>query len=442
MDLSTQSILKRSAALCGALAVSTAAAAANWPQWRGPEFNGSTSEKGLPSQFSKTENVVWTAVLPGPSASTPVVWGDTLFVTTADKNARELRAMALDRKTGKERWSKKVIDGYSRDERSNFASPSPATDGERVVFFFGNGEMVCFGLQGEEYWRRNLQADYGDFAFQWTFSSSPVISGGKIYQQVLQRNQPVHGKGKPGAESFLLALDPQTGKTLWRHVRPSEAVAESLESFSTPMPWTYQGRKELLITGGDCVSGHDPETGKELWRWGTWNPTKIGHWRLVPSPIAGAGVILACAPKGSPIYAVKAGAHGAVPDSGLAWTSAEQRTLSSDVPTPAFYGGDFIILGDQRRSLSRVEPATGKIKWTLETPGRSKYEASPLAADGKIYIMNFASEVTVVDAEKGSILATVPMGDPGENESRASIIAAHGKLFIRTLQKIYCVGQP
>lgn len=428
-------------AVCGAWIATLAVSAAQWPQWRGPEFNGSSPEKSLPARFSKTEGVVWSVTLPGPGASTPVVWDDFLFVSTTDRNAKELRAMAFDRKTGKEKWSKKVIDGYARDERSNFASPSPVTDGKRVIFFFGNGELVSYGMDGTEQWRRNIQTDYGDFAFQWTFSSSPVLSGGKLYLQVLQRNQPVHGKGKPGAESFLLAMNPENGKTLWKQVRSSDAVAESLESFSTPMPWTHAGRKELLITGGDCVTGHDPETGTELWRWGSWNPTKIGHWRLVPSPIAGAGVILACAPKGSPIYAVKAGAKGVVPDAGLAWTSAEQRTLSSDVPTPLFYDGDFIILGDQRRSLSRVEPATGKIKWTVETPGRSKYEASPLGADGKVYIMNFASEVTVVDAATGSILSTNAMGESGENESRASIIAAHGKLFIRTVQKIYCVGQ-
>ena len=129
---------------------------------------------------------------------------------------------------------------------------------------------------------------------------TPYLTGGSYYSggnpscpglcyiQVLQRNVPVQGRGGDHNESYLLALDPKTGKELWKHIRPSDAVAESLEAFSTPMPYTHPGRAELLITGGDCISGHNPDTGEELWRWGTWNPQKIGHWRLVPSPVAGA----------------------------------------------------------------------------------------------------------------------------------------------------------
>src|SRR5438093_13480351 len=106
-----------------------------------------------------------------------------------------------------------------------------------------------------------------------------------------------------------------TGKELWRHVRPADAVQESLEAFTTPIPFTHDGRTEILITGGDCITGHDAASGKEFWRWGTWNPEKIGHWRLVPSPVAGAGVALACGPKGAPVFAAKLGGSGQLSDS-------------------------------------------------------------------------------------------------------------------------------
>ncbi len=190
-------------------------------------------------------------------------------------------------------------------------------------------------------------------------------------------------------ESYLLAMDPRTGKELWRHVRPSQAKAESREAFTTPIPFEHDGRKELLVAGGDDITGHDPATGKELWRWGTWNPGRIGHWRLVPSPIAGDGIILACAPKKDPIYAIKAGGEGRLDDDSVAWVSRDTRDLTADVPTPAFYDGDFFVLSDPRKMLLRVDPQTGAVKWSVRTPGTDKYEASPLVADGKIYLINF-----------------------------------------------------
>jgi len=426
--------------LPAATLLALATSAADWPQWRGPAFNGTSPEKNLPAQWSKTENVAWAAPMPGPSAATPVIHGNHVFVNSSDAQTKSSVALALDRRSGKQLWQHQVSPTIARDNRSTYSSPSPATDGKLVVFFYGNGDLVAFDFTGKQLWKRNIQADYGDFAFQWTFSSSPLLHDGRLYLQVLQRNTPVHGKGRENGESYLLAMEPATGQTLWKHVRPADAVAESLEAFSTPIPFEFNGRKELLIVGGDCISGHDPATGREFWRWGTWNPQKIGHWRLVPSPVAGAGVILACAPKKEPVYAVRAGGNGNLGDAGLLWKS-EDRAVSSDVPTPAFADGDFLVLSDGSRALSRVEPKTGKVKWTTETPGRSKYEASPTVADGKIYLMNFAAEVTVVNLADGKVLATIPMGEPGDNDTRSTIAVAGGQLFIRTNNKLYCVGK-
>ena len=416
--------------------------AANWPQWRGPAFNGSSPETGLPSTWSK-ETVQWRADLPGPTASSPIIWGDRVFVSTPNDTTKTLHALCLDRKTGRTIWDRKVGEGrIDRDEKSNFASPSPVAEAERVFFYYGNGILTAFDHAGQELWSRSLAKDYGEFAFQWTYSTSPMLYGGKLYVQVLQRNVPVHGQGRADGpiESYLLALDPATGKTLWRHVRPSDAVAESLEAFSTPVPFEAEGRKEILLAGGDCLTGHDPETGRELWRWGTWNPGKIGHWRLVPSPVAGGGVVLACAPKGSPVYAIKAGGNGLLKDSAIAWKSDQKREISSDVPTPLFFENDFFILSDVRKNLSRVDPATGNVKWTVELPGRRKFEASPTGADGKIYLLNFSGEVVVVEAAKGAILSTIAMGEEGDDMTRSTIAVAHGQLFIRTNRKLHCVA--
>jgi len=429
------------------LALATFAAvsleAAHWPNWRGPNYDGSSPAKNLPVKFSTTENVVWAANLPGPSAASPIIWEDKVFVSSLDARTKSLLAICLDRQTGKEIWKHEVGIGIQQDNRSNQASPSPVTDGKIVVFFYGNGDLAAFDLNGKKLWQRNIQKDYGQFAFLWTFSTSPVLYENTLYMQVLQRDVPVNGRGRTDGpnESYLLALEPLTGKELWRKVRPDEAMSESKEAFSTPVPYEHNGQKQLLIAGGDYISGHDPKNGNILWSWGTWNEAKITHWRLVPTPVAGAGIALACAPKKEPVFAVKLGSSGKLPDSAIAWRSERAGPISSDVPTPAFAEGDFFVLSDGAKTLSRVEATTGKIKWTSPMPGKSKYESSPTVADGKVYTMNFKAEVTVVNAANGEVLHTAALGDPTDDTTRSTIAISGGNIFVRTNAKLYCLGQ-
>ena len=411
--------------------------AADWANWRGPNYNGSTSESDLPAEFGPETGVKWTVELPGPSAATPIVLGDKVFLSSVNSRQQTLQALCLDRNSGAPLWSRDVGFGVSKDNRSNYASNSPVSDGERVVFFYGTGDLVAFDLEGEQLWKRNIQKDYGDFSFLWTFSTSPAIYNGILYMQVLQRDTPVNGKGKNGAESYILALDPATGDEKWRHVRPAKARSESLEAFTTPM-W-HDG--QLLIVGGDCLTAHNPETGEELWRWGTWNPARITHWRLVPSAVAGKGVVLACAPKGEPIFAIKADGSGVLDDSMIAWKSDPRESgLSSDVPTPAFDGEHFYVLSDQGRGLlAKVDPEDGSVVWSAELPDRERWRASPTVADGKVYIMNHASTVVVFDADSGELLNQAEFGD-NDRDSRSGVVAAHGDLFIRTNGKLFCIG--
>ncbi len=256
---------------------------AEWRHWRGPSYNGATDETNLPTEFSQTENIRWVADLPGPSAATPIICKDCVFISATNPESNKLQALCFGRRDGKLRWSRDVGDELNKDTRSTFAAPSPVTDGEIVVFFYGNGPLIAFDFEGQQLWKRDIQKEYGSFAFQWTFSSTPLLYQGKLYLQVLQRDTAVRGNGFTDREnqSYILAMDPKTGKELWRVIRPSEAVAESLEAFTSPIPFEFNGRNEILVAGGDCLTGHDPQTGKELWRWGTWNPGKVGHWRLV-----------------------------------------------------------------------------------------------------------------------------------------------------------------
>ncbi|MGI9242999.1 MAG: PQQ-binding-like beta-propeller repeat protein [Verrucomicrobiales bacterium] len=412
------------------------ATADNWPGLRGPEQNGSSSETGLPSQFSKTENVKWVADLPGPSGSTPAVWGDHVFVSSADPEAKKLHAMCYDRKSGDLLWDREVADGFKQDDRSNLAGPSPATDGERAYFFYGTSDLVAFDFAGKQLWHRNIQKDYGSFAFLWTFSTSPMVHAGILYMQVLQRDESFKAFGRKVGradgknDSYLLALNPKTGEELWKVSRPAKAKAESLEAFTTPV--IHNG--QLLITGGDCITGHDPKTGKELWRWGTWNPERIGHWRLVPSPVAGGGVALACAPKGNPIYAVNRD------DAKLAWTSSDKE-VSSDVSTPAFYKGHFYIINSDRKSLSCVTPE-GEALYATRIESNSKIEASPTIADDKIYAINHRGEAFVfATGPEFQLLHKTEMGEGKDGQIRSTIAVSGGNLFIRTDDKLYCIGK-
>lgn len=427
-------------ALVSACALATAA---DWPHWRGPAFNGSSTETNLPASWSKTENVAWVLDMPGTSAATPIVHGNTVFLPSTDRASGGLVALAVDRTSGKVLWQKRIADTVAKDDMSNYASPSATTDGKRVVFFYGNGDLAAFDFGGNAIWARNLQKEGGEFAFQWTFSASPTLHDERLFLQVLQRDVPVNGHGRAGGpiESYVLAVDPATGKDLWRQGRTNDAVAESKESYATPIPVSHAGRNELIVAGGDCLTGHDVATGKELWRWGTWNPSKIGHWRYVPSPVAADGVVLACAPKRDPVYAIKLGGSGRLDDSAIAWKTDQAREVSSDVPTPLVYQGDFFVLSDVRKSLARVEPATGKVKWLMETPGQAKYEASPTGADGRIFLINFKGEVVVVDAANGKVLQQIAMGDEGDNATRSTIAISHGQIFIRTNRKLYCIGK-
>ena len=371
--------------------VATFAQAENWPSWRGPNQDGSSLEKNLPAKFSKTEGVKWSVDVPAVSASVPVVWGDKVFLTAPILNKKQLVGLCYDAKTGKEIWRKVVSEGGLQwDNKSNLASPSPVTDGEHVVFLFADAVAASFDLSGNLQWKRDFKETHGAFATQWTYGSSPALDGGKLYIQVLQRNETFDfqgfPKGTPGKDmsSYILAVDPATGKDLWKHLRHTPAAVESLEAFSSPVFATHGGKRVMLISGGDTLTTHDAVTGDELARLTTWNLAGEGYnkfFRLVPSPVVGDGIALVCAPKNSPVFALPMDSKGK--DVKPLWTT-DPKIVTSDVSTPAFYEGSFYVLDSGRKTVSRVDPKTGKVIWTGETGSKSKFESSPTVADGKI----------------------------------------------------------
>ncbi len=427
-----------------ALFSTLAARGENWGQWRGPAFNGSSPEKGLPSKWSMTEGVKWSVPLPGVSGATPAIWGDSIFLSSTDAG-KNLLLLCLERKDGKVRWQKMVVEGGNIDKgRGNMASPSPVTDGKTVWALYGTGDLVAYDFAGQELWKRNLGADYGKFAIMWTYGSSPLLYGGKLYVQVLQRSPaPADYPGMAGAagdrESYLLALEPGTGKTLWKHVRQTEARLESAESYASPIPHVgADGKAQVLLVGGDCLTGHDAETGTELWR-GFGINRKRGEWnRVVPSPVSAGGLAIACGPKKEQVVAFKTDLKGDVSEAGLAWSFDEKKT--PDVCTPAVVDGKLLVLDGDSQTLTCLDAITGVKKWQGNLGDRTVIRSSPTVADGKLYAINEKGTVFVCGTgDAFELLATIPMG--GAEGTRSSIAVAGGQLFIRTTEALHCVGK-
>ncbi len=419
--------------------------AENWPQFRGPFTNGSTSETGLPKSCDPA-TAKWSLPLPGPGHSTPVVWGDRVFLTSTDPATKGLLALCVDARDGKIRWQKRLGDDIKAPQ-NNGATPTAATDGKHVWFLFGSGDLAALDMDGGAIWSVNLVKDYGNLATKFGYSSSPLLWDGKLYIQMLRRGKPYSGAAESDQplEPLLLALDPLTGKLLWKHVRESSAVDESRESYSSPIPLETHNRKELLIQGGDCLTGHDPATGNELWRHEI-NPQKKSMWRLIPSPLVNGDMIFAALPRGGPLVAYKAGTNGP-PEQ--VW-SYDERT--SDSGSPLFYQGlVYILQSDKNDAWSKgsksspgifllvIDPATGKETGRcLIAPGGA-WRASPTGADGKIHVMSDKGEVVVVSAgAAGKILSRT---DYADGPACASITAAGGCVFIRTASKLTCIGR-
>jgi len=443
----------RSAFLASAFALvaTLSAQADNWAQWRGPAFNGTSPEKNLPEKFSQTEGVKWSVDLPGISGATPIIWEDKVFIVTPDP-AKEQWIFCVSRADGKILWKRSIAGGWLEKGRGNSTCSSPVTDGKHVWVLLGTGQLACFTMDGQPAWQRDLGKEYGAFNINWVYGSSPLLWGGKLYVQVLQRT-PADGsypgvKDSEPRESYLLALEPNSGKTLWKHVRPTDADKESMESYATPIPHTVNGKTQLLIVGGDAVSGHDPETGAELWRGGGINNKKGkggGEWmRLVPSAVSAGDLAYVCGPKQSASVAYKTDGKGDVSESGKAWTFDERKT--PDCCTPTYQDGKLYVLDGDSATMTCLDAKTGAKVWQKpfdldRTKGREIFRSSPLLADGKLYSLGERGTVVIQKVEDGSVILVAKMQDGGQEATRSSIAVSNGQLFIRTTDKLWCVGK-
>jgi outer membrane protein assembly factor BamB len=414
-------------------------AAANWPQWRGPNSNGSTAAaRDLPVQWTQTENVLWRTKMPSWSAATPIIWNDTIFVTSAEEGFQQLGSrrasdqavpdkiflLAVNRKDGSIRWRQEIDSGNQLFRKQNSASPSAITDGVRVWIMTGNGKLSCFTMDGKPVWKRDIQADYGKFGLNHGYASTPLLQGDRLYVQVL------HGM-KTDDPSYVFAADKNTGKTIWKVDRPTDAKTESPDNYATPQMATVNGKQQLIISGADYVTGHDLATGKELWRIGGFNPTDNHFNRTIASSIVIGDRVYTPSTRGRPFIAFRAGGAGDLTGKNEIWTN----NLGADVPTPTTDGTYIYVLNDIG-ILNCIEAATGKVVYEGQRIEKGTYSASPLLADGKIYCTNEEGTTTTVKAGPAFEVLGVSKLD---SHTLASPVAAGNQIFLRTADYLYCL---
>jgi outer membrane protein assembly factor BamB len=410
-------------ALIVALLSIDVALADNWPQWRGPALNGTSAEKNLPLKWSTEENVTWKLALPSWSGSTPIIWADKVFLNIADGD--DLYLWCVDRAKGTPIWKKRLGGGNTKLRKQNMSSPSPVTDGKSVYVMTGTGMLKGFDFTGNELWSRDIQKDYGQFGLNWGYASSPLLFEDSLFVPVL------HGM-KTDDPSYLLRIDRKTGKTIWKVERPTNAIRESPDAYTTPALLRYGNTIEIVISGGDCVTGHDPATGKELWRANGLNPENHPFYRIVASPVVYEGVIYAPT-RVKPLLAIKAGGRGDITESHRLWSFQN----GPDVPTPVTDGKYFYVV-DDKGVMWCLEAKTGQTIWGPQRIKNGTYSSSPVLADGKIYITDEDGITTVVKAgPKFEVLAENNLND----YCLSSVAISDGQLFMRTAQHLYCIGK-
>ncbi|HEY7449928.1 MAG TPA: PQQ-binding-like beta-propeller repeat protein [Vicinamibacterales bacterium] len=396
--------------------------AENWPQWRGPSLNGISAEKNLPVRWSQTENVVWKLALPAWSGSTPIVWGDRIFLSVAEGS--QLSLWCVDRVRGVVRWKQALGGGNVRMQKQNMSSPSPVTDGQHVWAMTGTGVLKAFDFEGKEQWARDIQADYGAFGLQWGYGSSPLLYGDSLYVQVL------HGM-RTNDPSYVLRISKANGRTIWRVERPTNARFESPDSYTTPALLRYGTNTEIVITGGDVVTGHDPSNGKELWRADGLNPSNNGSYRIVASPVVHGEMIVAPS-RERPMLALKTGGRGDVTNTHVLWSFNN----GPDVPTPVT-DGTYVYAINDRGIMWCLDAKTGKEIYGRQRLRPATYSGSAVLADGKIYITDEDGVTSVVQA--GPSFVKVAENDLGEYTLSSPAIS-EGQIFIRTESFLYAIG--
>ena len=425
-------------------AASAAGGPSNWPQWRGPESKGISTDKGLPTEWSPTKNIRWKTAIAGRGHSSPIVWGNRIFLTTSIEGAAlpkptapkhmigteemqhpdwtgsdhsyTFKVMCVDSETGKMIWEQVPYEGPVFDHRhrkNTYASPTPVTDGKYVYAFFGSEGLYCYDFSGKQIWKATLggipQLGMGP-------GSSPVLHENLV---IVTCDQDV-GKG-----SFIAALDRMTGKEVWRKPRETRAT------WATPLLIKTPERTELVVSGAETTISYDPKDGKEFWR------VKGVESHAIPSPLVGHGLVfLSAGSQAKRAMAVKLGGNGDLTNTPfIVWEYAKGTAY---VPSPILYE-DYLYLMTDRGILTCLDAKTGQVKYEGgRVPVPATFTASPVAFNGMILLTSEDGETFVLKSgPKLEVVRTNSVGEP----VYASPAIANGKIYIRGEKNLYCISE-
>jgi outer membrane protein assembly factor BamB len=387
--------------------------AEDWPQWRGPRGDGTSLETNIPTHWSATENVRWKTPIPGKGHSSPVVWGDRIFLTTCVEGEEERMLLCLDRVSGNILWQHEVLKAplEKKHKLNSYASATPATDGKNLwVAFFGNPkiDLICYDMDGKEVWRRSPS----EFHSVHGFCSSPILYKDMV---ILNCDQ--------DATACIIAYDRKSGEERWRADRPNRT-----RSYCTPIIRDLAGKEQLLLSGSKCVASYDPNTGKQLWV--VDGPTE----QFVASLVVTNGIVFCTG--GFPtlhLIGINPDGSGNVTNNKVLW---HDHRAASYVPSPIAAGDWFFVVSDGGVATC-WEAKTGNQLWKQRLGPH--HSASPISADGNLYFPADNGDVYIIKAASSfQLVSQNSLGD----ECYASPAISQGELFIRTLQSLYCISQP
>lgn len=394
------------------LTSSLPAAEGDWPSWRGPLQNGHSFEKNVPVTWDG-DSIVWKCDLPGDGQSSPVIWGNRIFLTTALENGRQRVVLCVNRETGKIEWQEVVWTGEPEPthKMNGWASATCVTDGQHVVAFFGRGGLHCFDVSGKKLWSRDL----GRFEGPWGTGASPFIVGNLVIQNC-----------EAEVEASIAAFDVATGKTVWQTPRDIPQRG----GWSSPVLAEIGDRREVVLNGFNGVTGYEPMTGKKLWF------CKGFAGRGEPTATPTNGLIYMLNGLQGDFYTVKPGGTGDVTKTHMAWHTP--RKAGRDQPSPIVVGDVVMVVSMDGVGVG-YDAKSGQELWKDRLGG--KFTSSPIAANGLAYFQSDSGETVVIKpGPKLDVVARNTLPASGDEIFRASLTPSRGQIFSRSNKVLYCLS--